>query len=57
MFTENFLVAPVVEKGRFESEIYLPTGEWTGFDGKTYVGGKKVKVSTPINVLPYFHKK
>ena len=57
MFTENFLVAPVVEKGCFESEIYLPTGEWVGFDGNTYVGGKKVKVATPINVLPYFRKK
>ena len=57
MYNEKLLVSPVVEKGCFESEIYLPTGEWVGFDGNIYVGGKKVKVATPINVLPYFHKK
>jgi len=57
MYNENFIVSPVLEKGCVESEIYLPTGEWIGFDGKTYIGGKKVRLSTPLEVLPYFYKK
>ena len=56
MYNENILVAPVVSKQCFESEIYLPTGEWVGFDGNTYTGGKKVKIKTPIECLPFFCK-
>ena len=57
MYNEKLLVSPVVEKGCTESEIYLPTGEWIGFDGNTYIGGKKVKIKTPLECLPYFYKK
>lgn len=57
MLGENLLVAPIVEKGRVESEIYLPTGTWIGFDSKEYTGGRKIRISTPLNTLPYFYKK
>ena len=57
MLGENLLVAPVVEKGRVESEIYLPTGTWIGFDSKEYTGGRKIRIPTPLNALPYFYKK
>jgi alpha-glucosidase len=43
MFGDHLLVAPVVEEGQTEKEIYLPKGRWIDyFSGKTYEGGKTI---------------
>ena len=58
MFGPEILVAPVMEKGETQKEVYLPTGAvwknvWTG---ETYEGGQTVTVPTPIEQIPLFTK-
>jgi len=53
---EKLLVAPVVEKGVTEHEIFLPNGKWKAWNGKTYKGNKKITVTVTLNDLPYFEK-
>ena len=58
MFGPEILVAPVMEKGQTQKEVYLPTGAvwknvWTG---ETYEGGQTVMVPTPIEQIPLFTK-
>lgn len=58
MFGPEILVAPVMEKGQTQKEVYLPTGAvwknvWTG---ETYEGGQTVTVPTPIEQIPLFTK-
>lgn len=59
MFGEYLLVAPVVEQGALEKEVYLPKGEWIDFNDKktSYRGGKWVTVDAPLCVTPVFVKK
>jgi alpha-glucosidase len=55
MVGDALLVAPVVEKGKTEREVYLPRGRWFDyFTGKAYTGGQTVKVSAPLDSLPIF---
>ncbi len=56
MFGPGLLVAPVLEKGQEEKEVYLPEGSlWTDYwTGETEQGGKRIKVKTPLDRIPVF---
>ena len=57
MLGEKFLVAPVLQKGCIEQQVFLPKGKWKYMHtGKEYDGGCQVLVSAPIDILPYFEK-
>ncbi len=58
MFGPDLLVAPVMEKGVTEREVYLPFGaKWTdAYTGKQYDGGQTVTVPAPIDIIPVFKK-
>jgi alpha-glucosidase (family GH31 glycosyl hydrolase) len=53
---EKILAAPVIEKDKYERDIYLPVGTWKdGNNGKVYEGKQWIKnYPAPIGVLPYF---
>jgi alpha-glucosidase len=51
----HILVAPVVEEGATEREVFLPEGTWYFFwDGTEYSGGQTVTVPAPLNQIPFF---
>ena len=54
MFGPDLLVAPVMEAGATEREIYLPKGAtWTdAYTKKVYEGGQKITVPAPIDIIP-----
>lgn len=56
MFGPNILVAPIMEKGQTEREVYLPTGSnWTNAWTKEKMeGGKTILVDAPIDQIPLF---
>lgn len=56
MFGKSVLVAPVMEAGVTDREVYLPEGaEWTEvFTGKKWEGGQTVNAYAPIDVIPVF---
>ncbi len=56
MFGSDLLVAPVMEEGARERNVYLPEGaKWTdAYTKKVYDGGQTVTVPAPLNVIPVF---
>jgi alpha-glucosidase len=54
MVGDDLLVAPVLEKGAKYREVVLPPGEWIADDGQMFIGNCRIRVSTPIERLPYF---
>ncbi|AQS05563.1 TIM-barrel domain-containing protein [Clostridium beijerinckii] len=56
MFGPNILVAPIMEKGQTEREVYLPAGSnWTNAWTKEEMeGGKTILVDAPIDQIPLF---
>lgn len=56
MFGPNILVAPIMEKGQTEREVYLPAGSnWTNAWTKEKMeGGKTILVDAPIDQIPLF---
>lgn len=56
MFGPNILVAPIMEKGQTEREVYLPSGSnWTNAWTKEKIeGGKTILVDAPIDQIPLF---
>ena len=51
----NLLVAPVVERGREEREVYLPKGTWFDFwSGKEVKGPAEISVEAPLDRLPLY---
>ncbi len=56
MFGPNILVAPIMEKGQTEREVYLPAGSnWTNAWTKEKMeGGKTILVNAPIDQIPLF---
>ena len=59
LFGTDFLVAPVLEAGAREREVYLPKGEvwidvWTGEERN---GGETITVSASLEKIPVFAKK
>lgn len=52
---DSILVAPVLEAGAVEREVYLPRGIWYEFDtNKMLTGGRSVTVDAPLERLPLF---
>lgn len=58
MLGSDYLVAPIVEKGKTTQTISLPKGyNWIYCPtGQSFSGGQTVTVDAPIGVLPYFKK-
>lgn len=56
LFGADVLVAPVMEAGAVEKDVYLPAGvHWTHvFTGVDYEGGQTVRVSAPLSTIPAF---
>ena len=56
MFGPDLLVAPVMEEGQREREVYLPGGcRWTDANTKeVYEGGRRVTVPAPLDIIPVF---
>ena len=56
MFGDEILVAPVVELGARERDVYLPAGcSWTNaHDGSVHPGGQTVRAAAPLEVIPLF---
>ena len=54
MFGPDILVAPVMEAGATEREVYLPAGtSWVDANTKkVYNGGQTVRVPAPIDIIP-----
>jgi sulfoquinovosidase len=57
MLGPDLLVAPVVEEGATERELYLPEGDWYHvLSGERYVGGERIIVPAPIGEPPVFSR-
>ncbi|MDJ0852868.1 MAG: glycoside hydrolase family 31 protein [Myxococcota bacterium] len=55
MLGPDLLVAPVVERGARQRDVYLPPGRWmTWHDDAQYVGPRRVRVPAPLERLPLF---
>ncbi|MDO4284120.1 MAG: glycoside hydrolase family 31 protein [Eubacteriales bacterium] len=55
MFGGDVLVAPILEAGVTQREVYLPAGEWKNLhDGTLVQGGQNVTAQAPIDVIPVF---
>jgi alpha-glucosidase len=51
----SLLVAPVVERGARERELYLPPGGWFAWhDGAFYRGPRRLRVEAPLERIPLF---
>ena len=53
---EKLLVAPVLEQGKYERTVKIPSGTWKNPGGEIFKGPTVVTVAAPIEVLPYFEK-
>jgi len=52
---ESILVAPVLEKGAIERQVYLPEGAWYDFwTNDLLAGGQTITVTAPLERLPLF---
>ncbi len=55
MFGSDLLIAPVLQEGAREREIYLPKGDWYDFwTGRRFVGGKPIRLPVTIDSIPMF---
>jgi alpha-D-xyloside xylohydrolase len=56
MFGPALLVAPVVQQGMSEREVYLPAGtDWYNYwTNEKLHGGQTIRVSAPIDTIPLF---
>ena len=52
----ELLVAPVVEKGAHQRDVYLPEGQWLDYQHRStlYSGGRQVRISAPLTSVPVF---
>ena len=58
MFGKSFLVAPIVEPGITEWNVYLPKSTaWYDFwTGKRFTGGQTIQADVPQDRIPLFVK-
>lgn len=57
MFGSDYLVAPILHAGKFEREVYLPSGTWKNlYDHTVYEGGQIVSCAAPIEAIPVFQR-
>ena len=55
MLGDALLVAPILEEGKVERDVYLPAGSWTNLlTGEVVDGGKTVTVAANIGQIPVF---
>lgn len=55
MFGSDYLVAPILNAGQFEREVYLPAGTWKNLNDNTeYSGNQTVLCKAPIESIPVF---
>lgn len=56
LFGADVLVAPIVQGGQREREVYLPEGaNWVDvLRGTKYEGGQKVTAEAPLEWMPLF---
>lgn len=55
MFGSDLLVAPVLEEGKQERDVQLPTGTWYDvWSDSAIAGGRTVTVRAPLEQLPLF---
>ena len=56
LFGPGLLVAPVLEEGAREREVYLPEGRWLAYDDRSLLctGGRRVAVPAPLARVPVF---
>lgn len=59
MLGADLVVAPVVELGMREREVYLPVGgDWLdAWSGETYVGGRSHRAAAPLELVPVYLRK
>lgn len=56
MLGNYILVAPVLKKGKTSRFVDFPKGKWKGDDGSVVKGPVRIKISVPINRLPWYRK-
>ena len=57
MFGAKYLVAPVLELGQRERDVYLPEGRWKDVNsGEILDGGRTVRAAAPLDVIPVYEK-
>ncbi|WP_421550819.1 TIM-barrel domain-containing protein [Kluyvera intermedia] len=55
LFGEDLLVAPVMQAGQRQREVWLPGGHcWVSLDGERYQGGQRVTVAAALETIPLF---
>ena len=55
LFGPDVLVAPILDAGVREREVYLPEGSWRHtLDGHVYEGGQTISVAAPLEDMPVF---
>jgi len=54
MLGDKILVAPVVEKGKRERDVYFPEGKWQGDDGSIVIGTTRLLIKVPLERLPWY---
>lgn len=58
MFGSRYLVAPVLEAGMRERQVYLPEGSWKNIHGndEAVQGGHWITAEAPLEYIPVFEK-
>ena len=57
LWGDNFLVAPIHQKGNTTREVYLPKGEWFSYwNNEKMQGGSTVTAEAPLDTMPLFVK-
>ena len=56
LYGSELLVAPVLEKGARQRDVYLPEGQWLDYQHKSalHAGGRQVRISAPLTSMPVF---
>ncbi len=55
MLGDSVLIAPVVEKGATQRDLYLPRGVWYEYhSGRLIDGARSVTVNAPLEIMPIY---
>lgn len=58
MFGDDLMVAPIVEEGKTQRQVYVPAGEWKNlFTGEMFPGGQSYQMQAQINEIIVLQKK